>query len=407
MMRVISGGVDYVGGVERGVSFGLQEVLGVEVDIDLAGKDALQHKLAYLEDAREDFETIRQPITWYHGKYDAWMDLDRIKNVLVSDTATNRRLVLLPTGHQLRSSREALDVFQEIASEIASMAHGSRIAPALPDLGELAQRQKAERSRLARPSVNLRSFWRDYLVGRDGTLGIELMTAASAYRSLMAAQVDALALSPGAHTADLGSGVGSFSLHVSEIFAGREPVVVFACDFVRAGLLRGRARLEGDLGSDGARVHGIECDLDRGPAVPLRTGSMDAVMASLLLSYLRNPEAMLREIRRILRPGGRLVASSLRRDADISKIFMDGLQELTSIEGVEHLGAAQALVDEAAPKFLNDAARLLDLEEFGFFNFWEIDELVALVEGAGFAVVSAEPGFGEPPQAIVVTATSR
>jgi pimeloyl-ACP methyl ester carboxylesterase len=81
-MRVISGGVDYLGGVERGVSFGYQEVLGVEVDIDLAANDAIAHNMAFLEDARRDLAQISQPITWFHGAHDAWMDLDRARDIL-------------------------------------------------------------------------------------------------------------------------------------------------------------------------------------------------------------------------------------------------------------------------------------------------------------------------------------
>ena len=128
-MRVISGGVDYVGGVERGVSFGFQEILGVEVDIDLAGRDAIAHKLAFLEDARRDLAQISQPITWFHGAHDAWMDLDRVKDILARGDTRRRQLVVIPTGHQLQSSRQALEVFQSISAEIGRMALGNRATP--------------------------------------------------------------------------------------------------------------------------------------------------------------------------------------------------------------------------------------------------------------------------------------
>jgi ubiquinone/menaquinone biosynthesis C-methylase UbiE len=300
-----------------------------------------------------------------------------------------------------------LEVFQEISSEIARMALGSRITPAIPVLDDLARRQVAERTRLGTRKLNLKNFWRDYLVGRDGTLGIELMTAASAYRSLMKAQIRALSLSPGERTVDLGSGVGSFCLQLAESGNGEGQFIVYACDLIRPALVRGRARLKDLSGSGAVRLHSIECDLDRDVAIPLRNGSVNAVMASLILSYLRKPEMVLEEIRRILLPGGRLVASSLRRDADISKIFMDGLHELTVGEEKARLGPAQMLVGQAAPRFLNDAARLLDFEELGFFRFWDTSELVAMVEEAGFSVVAATSEFGDPPQAIVITAQRR
>src|SRR5262249_30745307 len=79
MMRVVSGGVDYVGGVERGVSFGKQEILGVEVDIDHAGRDALDHEMAFLDDSCRDMRSVQVPVTWIHGRHDAWMDLERVR----------------------------------------------------------------------------------------------------------------------------------------------------------------------------------------------------------------------------------------------------------------------------------------------------------------------------------------
>src|SRR4029434_9557517 len=110
-MRTVSGGVDFLGGAERGVKFGLQEIQGVEVDMDLAATDALASSLAFMDDARRDMAMIQQRVTWIHGRYDAWMNLQRTQHLLGTGVPTSRRLLVLPTGHQLRSSREALEVF--------------------------------------------------------------------------------------------------------------------------------------------------------------------------------------------------------------------------------------------------------------------------------------------------------
>src|SRR5690606_20110205 len=78
-MRVVSGGIDYVGGYERGMRFGLQEVQGVTVDMDHAADDAIRNRLAFLDDALRDMACIETPITWIHGRFDAWMDFERVK----------------------------------------------------------------------------------------------------------------------------------------------------------------------------------------------------------------------------------------------------------------------------------------------------------------------------------------
>ena len=55
--------------------------------------------------------------------------------------------------------------------------------------------------------------------------------------------------------------------------------------------------------------------------------------------------------------------------------------------------------------FLNEAARLLELEESGEFTFWSGTQLVQLVSDAGFSDPVVSEAFGDPPQAIVISAS--
>lgn len=411
MMRVISGGVDYVAGVERGVQFGLQEVLGVVVDIDLAGVDALAHGLAFLEDGRRDMAGIEVPITWFDGRYDAWMDVARVREILSVGDTSRRRLIEIPTGHQLKSSREALATFQGIAIEVGRMV-GAELVPTVPDLAEIEGQRQAERRRRPAQQVDLRSFWRDYLVGRhggrDGALGIELMSTTAAYRGLMRAQIEALHLRAGDRIGDFGSGTGAFALHLLESASLPGGLRVDQFDYVREALARGRRRLDGHASAGTVGLRQLECDLDVRPGglrLPVRDESYDAVLASLLVSYVKDPPLLLREIRRVLKPGGRLVLSSLKRDADISKIYVEGFDELRAGLARERFDEAELRqLDASARTFLNDAARLLDLEESGAFCFWEPEELARLVRRAGFRQIETGLSFGEPPQAVVLSA---
>jgi len=58
-----------------------------------------------------------------------------------------------------------------------------------------------------------------------------------------------------------------------------------------------------------ARSAGMTLDLRQGKAepLPLEAGSADAVVATLVLCSVDDPAAALREIRRVLKPGGRFV----------------------------------------------------------------------------------------------------
>jgi SAM-dependent methyltransferase len=188
---------------------------------------------------------------------------------------------------------------------------------------------------------------------------------------------------------------------------GAADVRVVELDYVREGFERTRERLAG-APRTGPAVGFVECNLDpaRGSHVPLRSASLDAVLAALFLSYVAEPLAALREMHRVLRPGGRLVLSALRRDADMSKLYADGLEELRSGRARELLGAdGERRVEDAARGYLHQAARLLDLEERGVFRFFEPRELTRLARRAGFRVVRTEATLGDPPQAFVLAAT--
>jgi ubiquinone/menaquinone biosynthesis C-methylase UbiE len=179
-------------------------------------------------------------------------------------------------------------------------------------------------------------------------------------------------------------------------------------DFVNGALRRARKRLEERVLPKGLSVQYLEADLDVPEGfrrVPLRSQCCDRVLASLVLSYVKDPFDLLCEIRRVLRPGARLVISAMQKDADISKIYTEGLDELLSGLARERFGAeGEQQLAGSARTFLNDAARLLDLEEQGTFQFWEPDELADLIRAAGFSNLSVCSVFGAPPQAVMVAA---
>jgi ubiquinone/menaquinone biosynthesis C-methylase UbiE len=205
--------------------------------------------------------------------------------------------------------------------------------------------------------------------------------------------------------ADLGSGVGDFAVFLRGLEGGPD-LSLHAFDYVREALLRQRERL--GKGRDRPRVGMALADLGVGEelSLPLRSGSYDAVLASLLLTYLRQPQAFLAEAFRILRPGGRLVVSGVRPDADVSKLYSDSLQELSPDRLEELFGSGVAGSAQRLRRwFLSDASRILDLEEFGYFRFWDDAALERMVGATGFRALQTTRAFGDPPQAIVVGAT--
>lgn len=408
MARSISGGVDFVDGHERGVMFGVQELLGVRVNIDRMAADAVRHEMSFIEDSRRDLQGTSIPVTWFHGRYDAWVDITRVRDILSCGDFSRRRLVVLPTGHQLKASKQADFAFRMIAREVGLLAFNRNLEPVSPSPRNLRRQRLAEARRIPRERTNLHSFWKDYLVGRDRSLGIELLTAGSAYKEMMAAQIAALDIRPGNKVADLGSGTGAFPLAIAADPRTPDNVTVFALDYVADALDRTRKRLSSLSDARGIRFSPIESNLDVDIVtrrIPLADHSVDRVIASLFISYLERPGAVMREIFRVLKPGGRVVASSLRRDADIGRLYVESFAELQAARadlGLPELENSNLI--ELSRNFLNDAAKLLELEDAGTFQFMDPDDLSSLAVSAGFEDVAIGSSLGAPAQAILLSA---
>jgi ubiquinone/menaquinone biosynthesis C-methylase UbiE len=225
---------------------------------------------------------------------------------------------------------------------------------------------------------------------------------------MMNQQTDLLRLCKGDRVVDLGSGVGAFGLSLADRGELPRDLSVNSIDYVREAHERARDRIAAVNLPSEMKISYIDADLNilhDQNHIPLASESADAVIASLLLSYLERPELLLMEIRRLLRPGGRLVISSLSRDADISRLYTESAGELT-------LGIARRALPGLQPEqlrtslrnFLNDASKVLELEDAGAFQFWETAELIELVTRSGFGKVEARKSLGTPPQAILVSA---
>jgi SAM-dependent methyltransferase len=109
------------------------------------------------------------------------------------------------------------------------------------------------------------------------------------------------ALRPGERALDLGAGTGAVAEQAARTVGPRGDVV--GVDLSAAMLALARQRAEA-LGL--ANLRYVE---GRGEALPAADDAFDVVLASLSLMYVIDRAAAAREIARVLRPGGRLVAA--------------------------------------------------------------------------------------------------
>jgi ubiquinone/menaquinone biosynthesis C-methylase UbiE len=142
--------------------------------------------------------------------------------------------------------------------------------------------------------------------------------------------------------------------------------------------------------------------------LPIKPGWYNKILMSLVLSYVFNPAETLREVRRIIAPGGRLVLSTMRPDTDSSGPFTRLLEKIESTpEAALPPDWPKARLLDSLRSFLNDAEALSDLEEAGTFDFFDPEKLDGLLEEAGWQSVGSIPSFGTPAQGYIIVAKAR
>ena len=406
---------DLVGGYLGGKRWGVTDILGVEIDFDGFLSSAVKDQMHDLPSTRMDLAVIKAAISFFPAERDAWVSLDEVQELLRGRPGAN----CYPIPGAMHELRENPAVAQQAFNDIVAVcaAHVRGIPPGgitlvIPDKKLLMQQNRAERDRL-RDSVknpdDERDFWANYLKKYRTVQNIE------DYQKYIALVGQLLGeIKPGEIVLDAGCGNGLFGLWVLRTLLQNarlveQPPVYVAVDLTVEGLRDAMAlhvgygldhtRQTAHMARDGLGLMFGHIDLDTwgmpGSEVmdqlAFADHTFDKVCLSLVLSYLNRPECVLREIHRVLRPGGKLVVSSMKPFCDMSEIYRDYMdQQVTATEL------------EAGRDLLRAAGKIRLKEEQGFYSFYSQEDLTSLLEGAGFRHCFAQQSFGG--QAAVVVA---
>jgi len=280
----------------------------------------------------------------------------------------------------------------------------------IPDKKVVLAQNRQERERMRRseaPAESENDFWSGYLQKYS------VLEKSNDYHQYIALLGRLCAFRPGAVVLDAGCGNGMFGLWVlrealnqRRVVTARDlPSLYVGVDLTDRGLADAVGHHVGTVRQGGAELQHrappgmgyLRYDFNElgdsaeAPRLPFADGTFDVICCSLVLSYLKRPQALLREIWRTARPGAVMVASSMKPHCDMSVIYRDFMAQQVTADELE-----------AARDLLRAASKIRLKEEVGHYAFFSDTELAALASEAGFSVQESFHSLGN--QAIVIKA---
>ena len=403
---------DIFGTFLEGRHWGVTDILGFDINGVTFLSTAVQERLHDAVGTAEDIARLRIPLVYFYAERDTWVNYEEVRRVL----GVNPYCLLLPIRgamHEVRENpRAAEGVFQQVVWSCLTAEPFPAVGVKLnvPDARLVLQQNRRERERLKRhqPATEPEEeFWANYLTK------FSLLEKSNDYRAYLEL-VGRLCgpLRPGALVLDAGCGNGLFGLWVlREVFerlpaATVLPPVYVGLDLTVPGLADASSRHLAVCQHQAARkarlaaLHpGLAYGLtdfeqlapDQLPPVrlPFADDCFDVICCSLVLSYLKRPQTLLAELKRVLRPGGSLVISSMKPFCDMSVIYRDFIKQQVTAQDVE-----------GARNLLRAAGTIKLKEEKGYYAFFYEEELRTLAQEAGLQVVAAHRSLGDQANVI-------
>jgi len=290
----VMGGMDIIGNSKIGIRNGLSGVLGHLLDVDIIAKDLIDNKYAYITDARSDMSKVSIPVTWIYGKYDKWIPEIEIKDIMSVKADGMREVIEIPTGHNLRSSDDAIKTFKLITKLIYHMQYKKDIKTIAPDRENMVKLITYERERLYNTEEFIPDdYWKNYLIGKGGSVGYDFYKNIKEFREFLTLQSELIGLENGEVFADIGCGTGIFIesmlLNLADKGKSINDTQIVLVDLVQEALEKSRVKCEKLFRSHKSllpyKIKYIQMDLDPNRLIPVEKFIKDS---TLDFNFLRN-----------------------------------------------------------------------------------------------------------------------
>lgn len=386
---------DMIGSCLTGKRWGLTDVLGFEVSGQFL-ETAIADRFHDLETTKEDLSKLDIPIVFMVAENDAWVRLDQVRVVLESSKNSPNELFVIPEAlHRLeenpRAARQAIK--QIILSCSKYLRYSSVENFREPTIREMATQNRLEKERLKSAKHNSygdeRIFWEGYLSK------FYVIIKSPDYRRYLEEVIAAaghitngdLILDAGCGNGHLGAWLLARALRPE---TDRLECRYVGLDFAEAAVNEARQRHK-EMVERASRNVSFEytlADLNKPLDFPDR--SFDKIYSSLVLSYLDNPIQALREFMRILRPGGKVVVTSLKPHNDLSLIYRNFVDVARSEDEIRE-----------GRRLLSNVGQIRQKESEGKYQFFSKAELIAMLATVNARNVQGIMSFGN--QACIVS----
>lgn len=378
---------DIIALYNMGVRWGTTDLLGFKVNADNFLSSAITTSLHSLRSSIRDAEKIAIPVLFIVGEKDLLTTHTAIEEVFRAIPSPHKEIRLLPDAmHVYGESKDSLcDVNEALGYGALKYLNGEVHHHYELDLcaKEVNERIAWERKRFRElRHVDRREeqeFWSTYL--KDFRRVVNLPD----YWSLLELIHDTWGgISAGERVLDAGSGTGNFGSYLivkylyrvvsSAVNHATRPLFHYmGVDFVRSSLLEARnahLALQKNCAEQVGLIKSkpfISCDFveaDLANPLSFRDQSFDKICCNLVLSYVPDDQFTLKELWRMLKPGGKIVITTLKPHADLSEVYRNFLKMADTDKEIED-----------ARFLLANAAMIKAREAEGLYRFYDPEEL--------------------------------
>jgi dienelactone hydrolase/ribosome-associated toxin RatA of RatAB toxin-antitoxin module/ubiquinone/menaquinone biosynthesis C-methylase UbiE len=411
---------DMIGTCLSGRKWDVTDVLGFEVKGEFL-ENAIEYKFHDLAATLNDIQKIKVPIFFLIAEKDAWVRFEDINAVYEKLPNPKKEFQIIHEAvHMFRENpRIEKTVLRYIVADSLKHLCNKEVKPEAihePGVQAISKQNYAEKERL-RSLVKVtadkeRQFWNDYISGYS------ILHKSKDYRDYLSLMINLLGgLREGEKLLDAGSGNGNFGMWLLEYLINRFekssqknlpkllPKYV-GLDFSEISLKDAQKGL-GTIQSQFCQKNDFACKInclmgvsliaaDLNKPIALKNNYFDKACCSLLLPFVNDPVFTTKELLRVLKPGKKLVVTSLKPHADLSEIYRNFLD----------LAKNKSEIMEAR-KMLSNSGRIKQKESVGYYHFFSESELVAIMVAAGAKHVRVFKSFANQANVVVCEKTKR